>query len=123
MVYKNKDHENAYKELVEQMYLSEDEIMNPAPLLKRQLAFCYLIALYQEDYEIYEGHKFYIELGEDLSLDGPTYLLEADIGERKYKHEQILPLASKVLKGDEIVIPDCLEEDRKWIEEACKLSY
>lgn len=123
MNYKNKEHEDDYNELVEQMYLSEEERKNPNGLLRRQLAFCYLIALYQEDYERYEGHKFYIELGEELSLDGPTYLLEDGIGERRYKHEQILPLACQILQGEEAVIPTSMEDDRKWIEEALKLSY
>ena len=44
--FKHEAHERAYKELVEEMYLSDEELRKPSPFLRRQLAFVYLIALY-----------------------------------------------------------------------------
>lgn len=122
MYYKHQAHKEAYQDLIEQMYLSQEELDHPTNLLRRQQAFCYLIAIYQEDYEKYEGHQFYIEWGEELSIDGPIYLLEEQIGERKYNHEKILLPACQILKGELPSVPCMMEEDREAIEQAIRMS-
>lgn len=121
MYYKHQAHQEAYEKLIEQMYLSQEEIKQPSSLLRKQLAFCYLIAMYQEDYEIYEGHQFYVEWGEELSIDGPTYLLEDKIGERRYNHEKILPVACQLLKGELSCLTMEIDEDQEAVQQAVRL--
>lgn len=100
--FKNKSHEEAFEEMLEAMYLSETEIKAPSYELKKQLAFGYLIALYQKDYAKYEGERFYFELGEELSLGGPTYLLDERYGSRNRDCEKIIPIACEILQDDEL---------------------
>lgn len=121
MCFKNLTHKQAFFTFLEEMYLSEEEINHPSPLLKRQLGFIYLLALNQEAYEQYEGDIFYIEVGEELSLGGPTYLLEEGVGTRHYPHEQMLLLASSLLKGEEIDYSACPIEDRAYLEQALRI--
>ena len=96
--FSSKAHKEAFMEMLEDMYLSNKELEAPDKLLKKQLAFIYLIARYQEDYKQYEGDTFYIEYGEELSLGGPTYLLDERYGERKRPYECIVPIAANLLK-------------------------
>ncbi len=98
LYFKDEVHRKAFLELLEGMYLSADEMKLPTQLLKRQFAFAYLIALYQKDYELYEGEGFYIEIGEELSLGGPTYLMDERYGERTKEYEKIIPIACEFLK-------------------------
>ena len=93
-------HKEAFLELVEEMYLESKELKHPSNLLKRHLAFAYLIAAYQKEYQVHEGEQFYIEVGEELSLGGPTYLLDERYGERTKEYEWILVIALKILKGE-----------------------
>lgn len=118
ILFKDKHHEKSYQTFIEEMYLSEEEIKHPLPLLKRQKGFVYLLALYQEVYKQYEGEAFYIEAGEELSLGGPTYLLEESIGNSNHPHERILLLASCLLKGEEIDYTMCPIEDKVYFEQA-----
>lgn len=118
ILFKDMYHKKAYQTFIEEMYLSEQEMKHPSPLLKRQQGFVYLVALYQETYKQYEGEPFYIEAGEELSLGGPTYLLEGDIGKSNQPHERILLLASYLLKEKEIDYTLCPLEDKVYLEQA-----
>ncbi len=120
-IFKDHHHEDAYNHLIEEADLTEIELKQPSALLRRQLAFLYLIALFQDDYIHYEGEAFYVEAYEELSLGGPTYLLEACMGEGTYPHEQILYIAKKLLQGDVIDIHTSLEEYSSFIKCAIHL--
>lgn len=105
IAFKDMAHLMRFQDLVTQMALSETVFQNPTPLLKRQLAFIYLIAYYQEDYKVYEGENFYIVPNYDdvnFSVGGPTYLLEEQIGVKTYSHEIILEVARALLEGQDI---------------------
>lgn len=121
ILFKDKSHEEAYQTFIEEMYLSEEELYHPSSLLKRQQGFVYLLALYQEAYKQYEGEAFYIEAGEELSLGGPTYLLEEKIGQSNYPHEKMLFLASRILRGEEIDYTLCLIEDQVYLKQALEI--
>ena len=99
LLFKDEKHQKAYYQLLEEADLTENELQQPSKLLRRQLAFLYLIALFQEDYRHYEGEVFYVEAYEEISLGGPTYLLEGCIGEGTYPHEHILFIAKALLQG------------------------
>lgn len=94
--------------LLEEAYLEGDKIVASAlvegdSLLKRQLAFLYMIAYYQEDYYQYEGETFYIECFEALEIGGPTYLLEEEVVLRdEYPHEKVLSIAKTILLGKKL---------------------
>lgn len=122
ILFKDKQHKKAYQTFIEEMYLAEEEMKYPSPLLKRQQGFVYLLALYQEAYKQYEGEPFYIEVGEELSLGGPTYLLEESIGNSNYTHERILLLASCLLKGEEIDYTLCPIDDKVYFEQALLIA-
>lgn len=105
IAFKELQHQAAFDDLLKQMDLSPETLRMPSPLLRRQLAFIYLIAYYQEDYKKYEGEAFYIEPDYDdihFSIGGPTYLLDSQIGTRRYAHEIILEAAKAVLEGKEV---------------------
>ena len=121
ILFKDKSHEEAYQTFIEEMYLSEEELYHPSSLLKRQQGFVYLLALYQEAYKQYEGEAFYIEAGEELSLGGPTYLLEEKIGQSNYPHEKMLFLASRILRGEEIDYTLCLIEEQVYLKQALEI--
>lgn len=114
LYFKDEIHKNYFLEMIESMYLSEAEMDNLTTLIKRQIAFCYLIALYQKDYEIYEGDYFYVELGEELSLGGPTYLLDERYGERIRDYEKIIPIACRLLEQEDIKV--ILKDAEKILE-------
>lgn len=122
ILFKDANHEKAYQTFIEDMYLSEEELHDPSPLLRRQQGFVYLLALYQKVYEVYEGEAFYIEAGEEISLGGPTYLLEEEIETSTFPHERILYFAKCILKGENIVYDLCLEADRDYVEQALKIA-
>lgn len=122
ILFKDKSHEEAYQTFIDEMYLSEEELYHPSSLLKRQQGFVYLLALYQESYKQYEGEAFYIEAGEELSLGGPTYLLEEEIGQSNYPHEKMLFLASRILKEEEIDYALCLIEDQVYLKQALMIA-
>ncbi len=121
LIFKNHEHERAYNQLIEEADLTEIELKQPSVLLRRQLAFLYLIALFQEDYIYYEGEAFYVEAYEELSLGGPTYLLDACMGEGTYPHEQILYIAKRLLQGEITNIHTSLEEYNSFIKCAIHL--
>lgn len=95
----SKSHQKEFLELLEQANLEEHPQWRKSQLEYRQVAFLYLIALYQEEYKRYEGCKFYIEDLGELSLDGPVYLLdERSISLKAYDHEMMLDLAMQILR-------------------------
>lgn len=105
IAFKNLQHRHAFYDLLEQMELSEKTLKKPSILLRRQLAFMYLIAYYQDDYKQHEGEAFYIVPEYDdihFSIGGPTYLLEDGIGTKKQGYEVILEAAKAFLEGKEI---------------------
>lgn len=110
--YKNEAHQKAFETFLDEMYLSQKEKERPSKLLRRQIAFAYLLALYEADYEKYEGEGFYFEIGEELSLGGPTYLLDPRYGLRNKEYEKIVPIACELLKESVV--------DEKWIEKVTK---
>ena len=112
--FRNEKHQSAFFEMVSDMYLSDEEMSMPSSMLKRQLAFSYLIALYQEDYARYEGDIFYIEMGEELSLGGPTYLLDERYGERARDCEKIIPIACRLLGNEPI--EEVIEEEKSVLK-------
>lgn len=123
--YKDKAHQKAFEVFIEDMDLSLKEMQTPSKLLRRQFAFLYLLALYQEDYEQYEGERFYVEAGIELSLGGPTYLLEERYGERKRAYEQIISIACSILKG-EVIDLTCMNQEfiehiRYYLDQAVQI--
>ena len=60
LVFQNAKHEQAYQTFLEEAYLTEGELGEPTALLKRQLAFLYLISLCQDAQIQYEGEIFYL---------------------------------------------------------------
>lgn len=121
LLFKDNKHERAYNQLIEEADLTDTELRQPSALLRRQLAFLYLIALFQEDYIHYEGEAFCVEAYEELSLGGPTYLLDPSIGQGTYPHEQILDIAKKLLQGEATLIHTNLKEYTPFITCAIKL--
>lgn len=119
LYFKDEIHKDYFLEMIKSMYLSEAEMNNPTVLIKQQVAFCYLIALYQKDYEKYEGDYFYVELGEELSLGGPTYLLDERYGERIRDCEKIIPIACRLLGQEDI---KTIVEDEKDILASFEVS-
>ena len=117
--FKNKAHEEAFRALLMQ---SEGELcINKLEDEKkrRQIAFLYLIALYQEDYEYYEGSRFSVEVYEEISLDGPVYLLEECIQLEDFAHERMLKVAKNILRGNEPNLEKVDEADVKL----AKIAY
>ena len=93
-------HEQECKELLSQADMIDKEHTSLSELERRQKAFFYILALYQEAYQFYEGCKFYIEDLGELSLDGPVYLLDIEeLGEAKGDHEIMLRLGMQILQG------------------------
>lgn len=122
LTFQDSKHEQAFRVFLEEANYTPKELEVPSPLVRRQLAFLYLIALFQEDYIYYEGQGFYIEAYEEISLGGPTYLLEDDIGEGNYPHEKILVVAKCILKGEWPYIPPGLEMFKTVIDQALEIS-
>ena len=122
ILFKDMSHKKAYQIFIEDMYLSEKEQHHPSPLLKKQQGFVYLLALYQETYKAYEGEAFYIETGEELSLGGPTYLLEEEIGTSTCPHERILFLARCILREEDIAYALCPIEDTVYLKQALMIA-
>lgn len=114
--FKNKIHEEAFNELITQsegelsVHESQDEQK------RRQVALLYLIAMYQEEYERYEGMKFYVEVYEEISIDGPVYLLEDCIKLEDFAHEKILKAAKDILRGCKPHLEKLEIEDVKFVE-------
>lgn len=100
--FRDNKHEEAFYELIEQSEITDREVKESkvGSLIRRQLAFLYLIALYQEDFKRYEGMKFYIEVYEEMSIDGPVYLLDEAVKLGDYPHEKMLKVAKDLLRGD-----------------------
>lgn len=114
--FKHKAHEEAFGILLRQ---SEGELCinkHEDEKKRRQIAFLYLIALYQEDYEYYEGSRFSVEVYEELSLDGPVYLLEECIQLEDFAHERILKVAKDILRGNEPNLEKVDEADKGFVE-------
>lgn len=117
IAFKNSQHQAAFHDLLSQMDLAPKALSRLSPLLRRQLAFIYLIAYYQEDYKKYEGEAFYVEPDYDdihFSIGGPTYLLDSHIGTRTYGHEMILEAAKAMLEGKEVK-EDIADETVKFL--------
>lgn len=119
--FKDANHHEAFEELLDQVDFNVDQLKDRTPLLKRQMAFIYLIAMYQEDYEIYEGCKFYLEEYEELSIDGPVYLLEDEITLDNYPHEKMLQVAKNLLRQEPISREQIEQELQLFIDEALKM--
>lgn len=119
--FRDELHQVEYNELIEQMYLSENELENPTPLLRRQVAFAYLIALYQNEYEHYEGCKFYMEAYDEISLDGPVYLLEDEMELESYPHERMLKVAKALMQGEELPRALIDQSLQAYIDEAIEV--
>lgn len=126
-------HKANFIHLLEEAYLDSEKMIASSfiegdSLLKRQLAFLYMIAYYQEDYRQYEGEAFYIECFEEMEIGGPTYLLEEEVSLREdYPHEKVLHYAKALLIGGESVIEQCgvAAEDQviqKLYENACVIA-
>ena len=111
--FKNKAHQLEFEQLMEQSDLE---------LNRRQVAFLYLVAMYQEAYERYEGMKFYVEVYEEMSIDGPVYLLEEQVNLEDFAHEKILKVAKDILKGIEPNLELVEAEDRAFAEKAYAFS-
>lgn len=120
--FRDKEHEEEFKELLMQTELTDQEIMIADDLLKRQIAFFYLIALYQEEYLKYEGCKFYVEVYEDISLDGPTYLLSDEIEEVNHAHEKMIKVAKALLQGKEPNTDEIEVAEQEWIKQAMTIA-
>ena len=86
-------------------------------LLSKQIAFFYLIALYQEDFLHYEGEKFWVESYEEISLDGPVYLLEDKIGEPKNDYEIVIYIGKQILRDMDMNIEDVPNHMKQYIAE------
>lgn len=121
LVYKNEEHEAAFKTFVEEAYMTLADLDRLSDIERRQFAFLYLIAMYQEAYEKYEGERFYVEALEDITLGGPTYLLEDYIGEMNRPHERILVYAKRLLKNEPLEQEEAWE-DAKWTKQALKIA-
>lgn len=119
--FRDELHQVEYNELLDQMYLGQEELEHPTPLLRRQLAFAYLIALYQKEYEQYEGCKFYMEAYEEISLDGPVYLLEDEMVLEDYPHERMLKVAKALLQEEELPRELIEESLQEYIDEAISM--
>ncbi|MGL4737174.1 MAG: hypothetical protein ACRCW2_06910 [Cellulosilyticaceae bacterium] len=91
-------------------------------LTAMQEAFIYLIAMGQDDYEYYEGLPFYIEVFEEVSLDGPVYLLEDNMDLSGYRHERLLAYAKCIVRGEHIKIEDVEETLRPWVACASQIA-
>lgn len=114
--FKNKAHEEAFETLLKQ---SEGELYVHGmqdQQKRKQVAFLYLIALYQEDYERYERSRFSVEAYEELSLDGPVYLLEDHIQLKDFPHERMLSVAKDILRGHEMDLDKIDKEDRSFVD-------
>lgn len=105
----------------EQDTLHKVEQIKVGSLLNRQIVFLYILALYQEDFLYYEGEKFWVESYEDLSLDGPTYLLEDKIGKSQYDYERAINIGKHLLKGESVTIEDIPYSMRNFIEQAINM--
>lgn len=98
--FKDQNHKQEFRELLQQADLDNKGQDDFSDLEYRQIGFLYLIAAYQAEFEEYEGCKFYVEDLDDLSLDGPVYLLEIEqLGEATHEHELMLRVGMKLLQG------------------------
>lgn len=115
LVFKDKQHEEEFKTLLEQGEITLEEIDYEDELTRKQILFLYLIAMYQEDYLKNEGCKFYLENYGELEIGGPTYLLEDDIGLSNRPHECVLKVAKQILKGETVALEKLDTEVRSLI--------
>ena len=120
--FKNKQHEQAFIELIEQGELEVSNDKEQDELIRRQIAFLYLIGIYQEDYECYEGMKFYVEVYEEISIDGPVYLLEERVKLEDFAHEKMLKVAKAILKGEMPQLDELEVEDKKFAQVAMRFA-
>lgn len=88
---------------------------------KKQVAFLYLIALYQDDFITYEGMPFYVEVYEEISLDGPVYLLDEKVGKPTYEHEWGVYYGKKILQNERINLEEVPKNMKKFVENAMKM--
>lgn len=88
---------------------------------KKQVAFLYLIAVYQDDFITYEGMPFYVEVYEEISLDGPVYLLDEKIGTPKYEHEWSVYYGKKILQNERINLEEVPKNMKKFVENAMNI--
>lgn len=117
--YLTKEHQEVFEQILDEAYVTIED----TPLMRRQLAFVYILSYYQKDYERYEGEGFYIEALEELEIGGPTYLLEEGVGLRKdYPHEYIVTWAKALLKGRGLPIDGLSEEQKKLYKEALHIA-
>lgn len=127
--FKNQIHKRAFIELLQQAeVLGQGEYdlhilskIEKGSFVARQIAFFYLIAMYQEELEHHEGMKFYVEVYEEISLDGPIYLLEDCIGMPRYEYEWNIQFAKKILKNETINLEQVPSNMRKFVEIAISI--
>lgn len=120
--FKNRVHQLEFEQLMEQSELETDRLHEASGLVRRQVAFLYLVAMYQEAYERYEGMKFYVEVYEEMSIDGPVYLLEDQVKLENFAHEKILKVAKDILRGIEPDLESVEAEDRAFAKKAYAFS-
>lgn len=120
--FKNKAHQLDFEQLMEQSELELNRLHEANGLVRRQIAFLYLVAMYQEAYERYEGMKFYVEVYEEMSIDGPVYLLEDQVKLEDFAHEKILKVAKDILRGIEPNLEPIEAEDRVFAKKAYEFS-
>ncbi|MEF9960415.1 MAG: hypothetical protein RR448_06525 [Niameybacter sp.] len=127
--FKDAQHREAFCELLEQAEViaaGEVEVgqlkkIKASDLLSRQIAFFYLIALYQRDIETYEGIPFYVEVYEEISLDGPVYLLDEKIGIPVHDYEWAVYFGKRIVMGETINLEQVPRSMRKFVEAAINM--
>lgn len=113
------EHAHVFNQLLEEAYVQLED----TPLMRRQLAFLYMLTYYQKEYEAYEGEGFYIEAFEDLEIGGPTYLLEDAVNLRAdYPHEYIIYWAKALLRGQMLGVDTLQEDARELYQEALQIA-
>ena len=117
--YRDELHRTAFQHFLEEADIKLDDVCLLEEAVRHQVAFLYLLALYQEDYEAYEGERFYVENLEEMSLSGPTYLFDEQIGQMARPHEQMILCAKAFLRQEEHLVVG--SGDQKWLEEARKI--
>lgn len=117
--YRDEGHRAAFHRFLEEADVKMDDVWRLEEAKRRQIAFLYLLALYQEDYETYEGERFYVENLVEMSLGGPTYLFDEQIGKMNEPHEQMILCAKAFFRQEDHF--EVIPEDQKWFEEARKI--
>lgn len=101
-IFFSKQHKEEFRELLSQADMIHKKNEDLKELERRQKAFLYILALYQDAYLLYEGCKFYVEDFGELSIDGPVYLLDIEeLSQAKEDHEIMLRIGMQLMQGKE----------------------